>query len=43
MTQLAAELVEHSEAAISPILFGVGVFAVLTLMLLIVTRFDADR
>lgn len=43
MKFLAAELAEHSEAGISPILVGVGTFLVLTLLLVIVTRFDAER
>jgi hypothetical protein len=43
MFQLAAAVAEKSESAISPLVFGVGVFGVLVLLLLIVTRFDADR
>lgn len=43
MIFLAAEMAEHSESPLMPILIGVGTFAVLTLLLIIVTRFDADR
>lgn len=43
MNLFAAEVAERSEAALSPILVGVGVFVVLTLLLVLVTRFDADR
>lgn len=43
MYLLVAEVAEHSEAAVSPILIGVGVFTILTLLLVLVTRFDAER